>query len=58
MTENGHEIIAGMIGMGKSYWVLYQIFECLNSGIPVCYIDPKGDGYQAILSLFMSNKFG
>ena len=49
-----HEIISGMIGMGKSYWVLYKIIQSFAAGRPCCYIDPKGDTYRTLLS-FLAN---
>ncbi len=54
----GHEIVAGTIGMGKSYWVLYKIVQSLIHNRPCCYIDPKGDTYLALLNFLSSTTQG
>jgi len=56
--SQGHELVVGMTGTGKSYWVLYKIISSLKRGTPCCYIDPKGDTYRALLSFFSSTSEG
>jgi hypothetical protein len=50
--SQGHEIIAGTIGMGKSMLVLYKIYKSFLYNRPCCYIDPKGDTYRNLLLFF------
>jgi len=58
LLEAGHEIIAGTIGMGKSYWVLYKIVKSFFYDRPCCYIDPKGDTYRSLLAFFATTRQG
>jgi len=58
LVRPAHEMILGMIGMGKSYWVLYKIVQSLIHGRPCCYIDPKGDTYMALLNFLSSTTQG
>jgi hypothetical protein len=58
MPRDGHEIIVGTIGMGKSYWVLHKILRSLSDDAPLMYIDPKGDTYRNLLSLLSSSRQG
>jgi hypothetical protein len=53
-----HEIISGMIGMGKSYLVLWKIVQSFAANRPCCYIDPKGDTYRALLAFFSGTRQG
>ena len=48
LVKSGHEIIAGTIGQGKSYWTLYKIVKGMQNGRPCCYIDPKGDTVRRV----------
>jgi hypothetical protein len=50
--DQGHEIISGTIGMGKSYYVLYKIIRSFEADRPCAYIDPKGDTYRSLLAFF------
>jgi len=54
LVEPGHELVIGTIGMGKSFWVIWKIIQSFHYNRPCCYIDPKGDTYQALLSYFVS----
>jgi hypothetical protein len=58
LPDPGHEIISGTIGMGKSFWVLFKIIQSFFANRPLCYIDPKGDTYRAILAWFSSTSKG
>lgn len=55
---DGHEVVSGMTGMGKSYLVLYKVFLSFYEDKPLCYIDPKGDSYHSILAFLASTKEG
>lgn len=58
LVEPGHEIVCGMIGMGKSYWLLYKIVKSFAHDRPCCYIDPKGDTYRNLLGFLSSTAQG
>ena len=58
LTDAGHELICGIIGMGKSSWVLYKIVKSFLYNKPCCYIDPKGDTYLALLNFFVGTSQG
>lgn len=58
VAESGHEVIAGTIGMGKSYLVAWKVVMSFVYGRPCCYIDPKGDTYRLILSWFANDEIG
>lgn len=53
-----HEIISGMIGMGKSFWGLWKIVQSFPANRPGCYIDPKGDTYRNLLAFLSSTDEG
>ena len=50
--DEGHEMICGTIGMGKSHWVLHKILQSFERDCPCAYFDPKGDTYRNLLALF------
>ncbi len=56
--DDGHEVVSGMTGTGKSYLVLYKIFLSFYEDKPLCYIDPKGDSYHNILVFLCQTKEG
>ena len=58
MGEDGHELVSGTIGMGKSFWILYKIAKSLERDTPLAYIDPKGDTYRNLLSYFAETPDG
>lgn len=58
IVDPGHELVCGSIGMGKSYWILYKIVQSFKYHRPCCYIDPKGDTYQALLAYFSNTADG
>jgi len=58
MIANEHELICGRTRMGKSFWVLYRIFQSFKANVPCCYIDPKGDTYRSLLAFLSSTKDG
>jgi hypothetical protein len=47
-----------MIGMGKSYLVLWKIVQGLQANRPCCYVDPKGDTYRNLMAFFASTAEG
>ncbi len=58
IVESGHEIVAGSIGSGKSFWIIYKIIMSMAHNRPCCYIDPKGDTYQALLNFLATTTQG
>lgn len=58
LLDAGHEIIAGTIGMGKSFRVVYNFIKSLIHNRPCCYIDPKGDTYRYILNFLATTLQG
>jgi len=56
--EPGHELIVGATRSGKSFLTLYRIMESFKSGRPLCFIDPRGDGYRHLLSWFACHPEG
>lgn len=58
LLSPAHEIVSGMIGMGKSYYVLSKILRSFEVDQPLCYIDPKGDTYRNLLAYMCHTEHG
>ena len=58
LLEPGHQLIVGATGMGKSRFVLYHILKSMQEGVPLCYIDPKGETILALLAILSHTKKG
>lgn len=58
LAEPGHELVAGATRTGKSRFVLYKIVRSLLANRPLCYIDPKGETYEALLALLSTTEKG
>jgi len=56
--EPGHELIVGATRSGKSFLTLYRIMRSFRSERPLCFIDPRGDGYRHLLSWFACHPVG
>ena len=58
MLEDGHGVVCGGTGMGKSFWVMYQLVQMLLSNRAFAYFDPQWEIIRALYNFFIATEMG